>query len=656
MSNARYKQLPNIAPSLDYRKYRSILDAVSGCDKALITPHLKKVSPREVDHFTIIPNKLVQNLLSHKDLTAKHVFVACELAKMCWAQSKYCSLEAILTKKPMANRLVYLHYGRLEKLFNLSREQLKHILRRLEVYGFIRREELKHRWYVHIRDKLAELFFSEEVKDKITEVTRNNKKFQVIERKAFVSRGNIVLHDWFKLIKNDLGHTCFNSILLISEIIYYSRYFEIQATDDDGEKEMQIVSKSRGVVPFFSFKDFQNKFNLSYAQIKSGIDLLVERNLVNLDVVRTKYRRKVQKKTFYTADFEKLALPSKLDFKFKTPRQLNKDHLSIFLSFYTPHTYARKYSISYTNIWLDNRLNVCNFAGNYRFASKFKKFRDPRTLDQIPKGYLNDFEHLGERFSRTFLEYLLNKLASKYPHLMFKSKKGFESFFKRMLYQETSTKTGPEHQYFAKPISLQKLANSRTLKKKLKELVETDKLKQTMQILAKLAKKDLRCSFSTLESVVRYLEKALEHEKNSSQIKRIFDSLPKVNFQQMERYLDGLEKSIRYSNHTKHPNLIEKFRSRLAAMLPRRYAYFFLTTMKMFKIQISGDIFIMPTLNKEYCDMLPRYIKQTIINELQVIYKNQSVHSYLSDQKIQKVQFVHACTSQDANPVPRFGT
>ena len=636
-----------------FYRYRSILDAVSGYDKALITPHLKKVSPREVDHFTIIPNKLVQNLLSHQDLTAKHVFVACELAKMCWAQSKYCSLDALLTKKPMANRLVYLHYGRLERLLNLSRDQLKHILRRLEAHGLIRREEFKHRWYVYIHDKLAELFFSDEVKDKVTEVTRNNKKFQVIERKALLNRGNIVLHDWFKLIKNDLGYTCFNSILLISEIIYYSRYFEIQATDE--EKEIQIVSKSRGVVPFFSFKDFQNKFNLSYAQIKSGIDLLVERNLVNLDVVRTKYHRKVQKKTFYTADFEKLALPSKLDFKFKTPRQLNKDHLSIFLNFYTPHTYARKYSISYTNIWLNNRLNVCDFAENSRFASRSRKFRDPRTLDQIPKSYLDEFDHLGGQFSRSFLEYLLNKLADKYPHLMFKSKKGFESFFKRMLYLETSSKTGPEYQYFAKPVSLQKLANSRTLKKKLKGLVETDKLKQTMQILAKLAKKDLRCSFSTLESAVRYLEKALEHEKNSSQVKRIFDSLPKVHSQQIERYLDSLE-STKGSNYDKHPTLIEKFRSRLAAMLPRRYAYFILTTMKMFKIQTLVDSFIIPTLNKEYCDMLPRYIKQTIINELQAVYKNQNLHSYLSEQKISKLQFVHACTSEYANSVPRFGT
>jgi len=628
------------------RKYRSILDAVTGYEKQILKRHLKKVSPREVDHFTIIPNKLVQNLLQYKDLNSKHVFVASELAKMCWAQSKYCSLEALLTKKPVASRLVYLHYERLERLFNLSRDQLKHILRRLEVHGFIKRTEFKNRWYVYIDDKLAELFFSDDVKDQVTEITRNNKKFQIIERKALVNRGNIVLHDWFKLIKNDLGHTCFNSVLLTAEIIYYSRYFEIQKIDE----EIQIVSKSRGVVPFFSFRDFQNKFNLSYTQIKSAIDLIVEKNLVNLEVIKTKHRRRVQKKTFYTANFEKLALVSKLDFKFKTPRQLNKNELSFFLDFYTPHTYTHKYSISYTNIWLNNRLNVCDFAGDSRYTLRFRKFKEPKTLDQIPKSYLNEFEYLDDRFSRSFLRHLLNKLADKYPHLMFKSKKGFESYFRRMLYQESSSKTGPEYHYLAKPFSLRTLASNKSLKRKLKVLIAPERLKQTMQILVKLAKKDLACTFSTLESVARYLQKALEHEQSPSQVKRIFDGLPKVQFQQMEKYLDSLE-SIKGTDYSKHPSLIEKFRARIAAKLPRRTAYYFLTSMKMFKIQTEGSKFIIPTLSKEYCDMLPRYIKQTIINELQAVYKEQNLYSCESSQ-IRNLKFVHAHTSEYADTIP----
>jgi len=446
-----------------------------------------------------------------------------------------------------------------------------------------------------------------------------------------------VLHDWFRLIQNDLGHTCFNSVLLTAEIIYYSRCFEIQ-TNDEG---MQIVSKSRGVVPFFSFKDFQNKFNLSYAQIKSAIDLIVKKNLVNLDVIKTKYRRRVQKKTFYTANFEKLALRSKLSFKFKTLRQLNKNELSIFLNFYTPYTYTRKYSISYTNIWLNNRLNVCDFADDSRYTSRFRKFKEPKTLDQIPKSYLDQFEYLDEdRFSKSFLKHLLNKLADKYPHLMFRSKRGFESYFRRMLYQESSNKTGPKYHYLAKPISLKMLANNRSLKRKLKGLIDPNRSKQTMQILAKLAKKDLMCTFSTLESVASYLQKALEHEQSPNQVKRIFNGLPKVHFQQMEKYLDSLE-VVKGTSYSKHPSLVEKFRSRIAAKLPRRTAYYLLTSMKMFKVQTEGDKFIIPTLNKEYCDMLPRYIKQTIINELQAVYRDQNLYSYESSE-IRNLKFVHA--------------
>jgi len=569
----------------------------------------RNLAKRYLDHFTIIPNTVIGNLLQTKELKANHIFIACWFAKACWANAKYCTKDTLLKQKPLKARLVKLKYSILEQTFDLSKDQLKSIIRTLEKHQLLSRQLIDDKWYVFVSDKLVDLFLSNEVK--------NNK--------GQISSGNIVLHEWFKLIKTDRKQTDFNGIMLISEVIYWSRFFELKDHDNDDDDQFnikppapatqsatQIVSKSKGAVPFFDYKVLQNKFSLSYAQLKETISRLQQRDLLTIDVVRSKNKNKIVKYNFFLANFEKLTSFSKLDFKYKIPQHLNNSKLEDFLNFYTPYTYAQKYSINSTNIYPKQS------KPNQRTVVTNRKFKNPKFLHQL-SNCLSFFVGSQDRpgYSIEFLNHLLNKLSKRFPEHRFESKQKFIAYFKGILNQEHRDYLDVNNKtYFEAPLSLQEFLNQKLAKyqDKLKTLITGIDWEQVQTMLYKLANKGVAKLFNCLEGVANYLKKTASFNKTRDQIYEAFKDLPKACTSQMNRYLAKVEASYRSVSKEEH------LRRRIAAKLPTQTAYRLLNTLRLFNTKLEGNMLILPTWNLTYCNLLFKGIKEAILNEVRSIY------------------------------------
>ena len=584
-------------------------------EEAFIKRHIKKVSYANMKEFSILPNKLVQEMLKYDGIKQKHLYVASELVKILWKQNNFCSKQELLTNRPNACCMIKLRYYELQKIFDLSKDQLKEIVHDLERYRFVHRKLIAKTWYLVISKELMELFFSYQTTQYITK-----KKAQVTRGR--INGGNIILHTWFKEIKTTAGQTDFNAITIISEVIYYSRFFEIkdavendQATlEEDQRKTSKIVSKSAGIVPYFTNKHFLDKFGLSNSQVNDAIDRLKISNLLKINVEKNVVRRKVIKKTYYLANFEKLTNESKLDFKFKTPEDLDESKLTGFLDFTPPHTRimcAREYGISETNICTQQ-------MGIIKQAKKIQKFfKKPKPIIFFKK-YL-DFliqtnQHQG--YDKQFLKHLFNKLASNYPDLRFNSKAEFFAYFTRILLREkrdssdVSSKT-----YFNAPITLKTILEPKfsSFKKHLFSLFDLTQLKKIKNLIASLIKSGNAKYFNCLEGLANYLKKVLIGNKTPHEIKQAYQDLPKAPRWVIEKFLNSVER-VKDGSSSSH------LRARIAAKIPAITAYRILNSTLGCNASITGDTFLLPTFNIIYCNLLPSAIKQSILNDIKSIY------------------------------------
>jgi len=547
-----------------------------------------------------------------------------------WAKQKYTTKKGILTRCPLKARLIKLDYSKLETIFDMTKPQLQGCLRFLERDRLITRQKIKNVWYVFISDKLIDLCLID------------------TEHKGKLDKGDVILHDWFKIIKTKAGNTHFEAICLMGHIIYWSRFFEV-TNPDNNQKE--IVSKSKGLAPFFEYKDLAQKFKLTRDRLDNALETLISNNLLKIDTVRTTTgrkttivngvkttsKRRVIKKNYFIANFEKLTKNSNLNFKFKGDLYQN-DSTDPFDS---PSSSSLDETIKKPKKLKINR-----------------RFKTPKSLDQMT-GYLKSFTlptYNKICYPMNFLKLLLNKLAAKYPHHTFVNKQKFINYFSGILKKEyrhpiqVNNKT-----YFDKALSFKDFIDSKllTFQDKLASWF-SNTWDNAKTILFKLASKNVSATFNCLEGIASYLAKALNSEKSASEINDAFSALPKAGLKQIEKYLTAVEGSYRSEVNSMEGHL----RRRIAArVLDKRIAYNLLNLLYTWNLKVSGHNLVLPTTNAVYCQLLPKHIKQTIINEARSIFGNyiQSI-SFLQIQKKPNTNYIKNVARKPAQSTQHIPT
>ena len=605
--------------------YKHIYPNLKAWEEAFIKRHITKISYTNIGEFSILPNKMVQELKKYDGIKMRHMYVASELVKILWAKNNFCSKQELLTNRPYACHMLKLRYYNLQKIFELSKDQLKEIVDDLVRHKLVHKKLINKVWHLAITKELMELFFSDQTTQYITK-----KKAKVTRGK--INKGNIILHRWFKQIKTKAGQTDFNAITIISEAIYYSRFFEnknaMQSDPDDLDnlamKQTKIFSKSDGIVPHFKNKHFIDKFGLSNAQINDATNRLIANNLLKINVEKSIVQRKVIKKPYYLVNFEKLTTESRLDFKFKTPKHLSESELAGFLDFTPPHTRImcmREYGISETNIYRQVGIIQNNKEKDelvHKQSKKIQKcFRKAKPIIFFKKDLellTQSMQPLG--YEKQFLKHLLNKLATRYPELRFNSKAEFFAYFTRILLREKrDSKDVNSKTYFDTPITLKTILEPKfsSFKKRLFNLFDLTQLKKIKNLLNCLIKSGKVRYFNCLEGLANYLKKALLGSKSAQEIKHAYQNLPNAKKWVREKFLSSVEK-VRDGSSTSH------LRARIAAKIPSLTAYRLLNITLGCNASITGDTFLLPTFNIIYCNLLPLNIKQSILNDIKSIY------------------------------------
>jgi hypothetical protein len=320
------------------------------------------------------------------------------------------------------------------------------------------------------------------------------------------------------------------------------------------------------------------------------------------------------------ANFEKLTLDSTLDFRFEVSNnssndsnnnEVDNDKMAGSENSSTLLMHARKYGFRskiYPLLGNSNKTNVITDL----------HFKKPKHLHQL-FNCLDFFESLPEHvcYSKQFLHHLLNKLAAKYPNHTFESKLKFINYFKKVLnFEKRDPWDVNDKTYFDKPITLREFLNSQ-LKEKLDKVFgskDTLESKEFFAMLRQLARKEAAKVFNTVEGIISYVSKAIANNKTKDQVIAAFEDLPIASFKQINSYLAKVEASYQSVSMEQH------LRRRIAAKLPALIAYRLLNVFRLFNTNLQGSILIIPTTNLTYCELLPKYIKEAILNEVKSIY------------------------------------